>query len=116
VFAEGDYYRGHGEWTVESPTSIEDIFHQLDDMGSTDGTHSILDVGSVANEPSYGVVAPLSVSQLEELFGTVKPTRVQIEDRLRVLAELRESWEGTYVIAYEGAEPAEILFIGFSGD
>jgi len=116
VFAKGDYYRGHGEHRVVSPTSIEDVFHQLDDMGSAEGTHSILDVGSIGPEPAFGVVAPLSEHELEELFETAKPTRAQIDAKVTALRELRGCWEGTYVIAFERGKPREILFLGFSGD
>lgn len=116
VFADGDYYKGHGEWKLDDPSSIEDVFHQLDEMGSTDGTHSILDVGSVADEPDYGVVAPLSEAELVELFGTAKPSRAQVEAEQQRLASLRSRWEGTYVVAYVKGRPKEILFIGTSGD
>jgi len=83
VFAEGSYYSGFGEQQVVSPTSIEDVFDQLDEMGSADGTHSILDVGSIDPEPAYGVVAPLTETQLIELFATAKPTRAQVDAKLR---------------------------------
>lgn len=117
AFAEGDYYKGFGEYRVKSPTSIEDLFEQMDKLGlSTEGAHSILDMGKVGATPEFAVVAPLTEDQLDALFDTTKPTRAQIEAERSLIRELRERWEGTYIVAYEGDTPTEILFIGFSGD
>jgi len=35
-----------------------------------DGTRSILDMGRISQSPDYGVVVPLPLERLEELYGT----------------------------------------------
>ncbi|MFO0546863.1 MAG: hypothetical protein U0271_00680 [Polyangiaceae bacterium] len=117
AFAEGDYYKGFGEYQVKSPTSIDDLFKQMEEVGlSTEGAHSILDMERVGETPDFAVVAPLTDDQLDALFDTTKPTRAQVEAEKSLIESLRERWEGTYIVAYEGDTPKEIFFVGFSGD
>jgi hypothetical protein len=117
VFAEGHYFKGWGEYEVKSPASIEDLFQQMGELGTaTEGTHSILDMESIGETPEFGVVCPLTEDELVARFGTTKPTRAQIEVEESALQSLRYRWEGTYVVAYDGEQPSEILFVGFSGD
>jgi hypothetical protein len=39
-----------------------------------------------------------------------------VEEKIDGVCDLRERWEGTYIIVYEGDVPSEILFAGHSGD
>ncbi|MCZ7542728.1 MAG: hypothetical protein M5R40_03950 [Anaerolineae bacterium] len=39
-----------------------------------------------------------------------------VEDKADDLIELRERWQGTYVIVYKDGVPDEICFAGYSGD
>jgi hypothetical protein len=55
------------------------IQEALDDA-SEEGTRSILDIEKIADEPGFGVAAPLDDATLEELYGTTKPTREMVED------------------------------------
>jgi hypothetical protein len=117
VFAEGSYFKGWGEYEVKSPASIEDLFDQMGELGTiTEGTHSILDMDSVGVESEHGVLCPLTDEELVAKFGTTKPSRAQIEAEESALQSWRYRWEGTYVVAYDGESPTEILFVGFSGD
>lgn len=117
AFGEGDYYKGSGRHRVETPTSIADLFARMRALGlDTEGTHSILDMTSIGPEPGFGVVAPLDDDQLDALFGTLTPTRAQVEAERGLIEQIRDRWEGTYVVAYQDGAPSEILFIGVSGD
>jgi hypothetical protein len=62
------------------------------------------------------VAAPVSEAKLIEFFGTDKPARRMIEDRIADLRNMRRRWQATYVIAYKDGVPDEILFTGYSGD
>jgi hypothetical protein len=116
VFAAGTFYAGQGEHKVEGAQSIEELFARLDALGHADGTHSILDMTKIASEPGFGVAAPLTADQIDALFETQTPTRAQIEAARALLLEVREGGSGSYLIAYEGDEPKELYFFGFSGD
>lgn len=91
--------------------SIEEALEDSD----ADGTRSILDMERVGDVPDYGVVAPLPSDELMELFGTDKPTREEI-DGSDELFERLERGQGVYIVAYEGGQPSEIFFAGYSFD
>jgi hypothetical protein len=105
-------------FAVTPPTTIEDLLWYK----GTEGTSSILDIPNVAAEPTDFAVAPLTSDQLVALFGTATPTRSQVEERGvnaidNYLDKLgRGTYECTYIMVYQDNSPAEIYFIGFSGD
>ena len=94
--------------------SIEEALEDSD----ADGTRSILDMERVGDAPDYGVVVPLSRDELLDLFGTERPTREMIEgdDVADEFFERLERGKGVYVIVYEGEQPSEIFFAGYSFD
>src|SRR5262245_18769919 len=61
--------------------SIEDAFDDAD----ADGTRSILDLQGIADEPDFGVAAPLAEEVLLDLYGTPHPTRQMIEQNMGFL-------------------------------
>jgi len=96
------------------------------------GTGSILDMIGIADEPRpsgfrledafeadidpmFSMVAPLASEQLIELFGTERPSRAMIEDN-DALCELIDRGLGLYIVAYDGDEPSELFFAGYSYD
>lgn len=78
------------------------------------GTHSILDMTSVGDRRAPGVAACLSADQLDALFGTVTPSRAQIEAEATLIGHLRQRGEGTYIVAFEQGEPVAAYFCGSS--
>jgi len=81
------------------------------------GTHSIIDMTHVADEPGYNAVAPASAEYLQEIFGTTQPTTAAVgaaieDDRIHGFAR----WHGLYVIGYRDGQPEAIFFVGYSGD
>jgi hypothetical protein len=75
-----------------------------------------MDIKRVADTPAFGVAAPISEARLMKFFGTDKPTRSMIEERIIDLLNMRRNWQATYVIVYKEGLPDEILFVGSSGD
>jgi hypothetical protein len=92
------------------------------------GTGSILDLIWISERPG-----PLSASAFEEsdlyvLFGTLKPSRKEVERIFAAGAPIAEEdaahsvlsrigWaEGRYVTVYEGERPSEIFFLGHGLD
>ena len=92
-------------------TSIEEAIQEAD----ADGTRSILDMERVSDEVDFGVVSPMSDDDLEDLFGTAKPTREMIESNDE-LFEALDRGQGVYIIAYRDNAPSEIFFAGYSFD
>jgi hypothetical protein len=85
------------------------------EASDADGTRSILDMERIGESPDYGVVVPLPLEQMEELYGTQQPTRKMIEQNMDFLDDI-ERGEGVYVIVYKEGSPSEIFFAGFSYD
>jgi hypothetical protein len=102
-------YRHYGD---EQPATIEEAV----ELADADGTASILDITTVADEPDFCAVAPLSDEALMELFGTDRPTRQQIEENVFDVYENIERGQGFYVIAYQDGSPSEVFFGGYSFD
>ena len=59
--------------------------------------------------------APLSAEELERYFGTEQPTEVMVREADDLWEDL-ERGQARYVILYEGDEPKEIFFAGYSFD
>ena len=79
------------------------------------GTRSILDMERVARAPSSRAVAPLPEQDLKRLFGTDRPTHDVVASNDE-LFEALERGQGIYIIVYEGNQPKEIFFAGYSFD
>jgi hypothetical protein len=79
-----------------------------------DGTRSILDLECVSSVPRFRAVAPLADEVLLDLYGTTRPTREMVEQGAD--SEYIERGQGIYIVCYQGGQPAEILFAGYSCD
>ncbi|MGA7324936.1 MAG: hypothetical protein WBX25_10745 [Rhodomicrobium sp.] len=91
--------------------SIEDALADAD----ADGTRSILDLNSAGVSPGYGVAAALPAHLLRQYFGTEYPTRAMVESNQEFFEDI-ERGQGLYIIVYEGNQPNEIFFAGYSFD
>jgi hypothetical protein len=80
-----------------------------------DGTRSILDISLIADEPDYGAASPLDEGILEELFGTTRPTRADVEANMDFFEDL-ERGHAIYLTLYRGDQPDELMFAGYSLD
>ncbi|WP_372897544.1 hypothetical protein [Stieleria sp.] len=95
------------------PRSIEEAV----DLARESGTHSILDIDRCSQTPDFGVAFPLSFARRRELFGTDKPTLQDWESAgwLAPAAKLQR-WTAVYFTIYEDGNPAQLAFVGVSGD
>jgi hypothetical protein len=80
-----------------------------------DGTRSILDIASISDFPDFGAAAPLSEDILDSLYGTIQPTRQQVEPEM-AFAEDLERGEAVYIVLHANGQPSELLFAGYSFD
>jgi hypothetical protein len=85
------------------------------EMTEADGTRSILDIGRISDYPDFCCAAPLSPEDLERYFGTQRPTEAMVRESDAFWEDL-ERGMARYVILYEGDEPKEIYFAGYSFD
>jgi hypothetical protein len=69
----------------------------------------------VGDRPDFGVVCALDDEELEELFGSGRPSADEILDSDELFEQI-ERGQGVYVVAYEGNKPAQIIFAGYSYD
>jgi len=106
VFASGDF-RG----SELDPQSPEEAL----EMTEEEGTASILDIYRISETPDFCCAAPLSAGELNQYFGTEKPTRKQIADSFDFGEDI-ERGMARYIILYEGDTPKEIYFAGYSFD
>jgi len=101
----------------KKPQTIEEL---LAEQGES-GTHSILDIDRVSTGPEFGACTLMPTERLREIFGTDKPTRNMVENKLgnHELVEdplVSQRWQGVYFIVYRDEERDEIFFMGTSGD
>jgi hypothetical protein len=80
-----------------------------------DGTASILDISKVSDHPDCGVAAPAPPALLRSLFGTEYPTHLMLE-RSHDLFDAIARGQCLYVVVYNGDEPSELYFVGYSYD
>jgi hypothetical protein len=90
------------------------IRHALKDADA-EGTRSILDLDHVSDEPEFSAVAPLPPDELEQLFGTVQPTREMIETSDDLFENI-ERGQGVYITVFKEGRPNELFFAGYSCD
>jgi hypothetical protein len=92
------------------PQSIEELI----EMNAEMGTHSIIDIHEISEEPGFGVIAPMPEKMVTNMFGTHRPNHSQIESKVdELFMNIRACY---YVLVYKNDSPDEIFFIGFSGD
>lgn len=106
VFSSGDY-RG----AEYGPSSPDEALEMMD----TEGTASILDILQVTPAPDFCCAAPFSSEELQEYFGTDKPTRGDLDGGDMFWDDL-ERGQARYVTVYEDEEPKELYFVGYSFD
>jgi hypothetical protein len=106
----------------DEPEEKPDTIAELLEMRAEGGTWSILDITHISEEPEFGAVSPMPVERIEEIFGTDKPTRKMVEDKIGYpeLADddpvIMEGWQGYYFTVYRDGQPHELFFVGSSGD
>jgi hypothetical protein len=103
------------------PQPRAETIDELLEQRAESGTHSILDIQRISPTPDFGAVSPLPVEEIQALFGTDKPTRKMVEDKLGDydLVEhplVSERWHGIYFTIYRDCRPDELFFMGTSGD
>ena len=104
---------------LPKPPTIEELLHRY-----SQGTHSILDIRRVADQPGLQVATSLSREEQLTVLGTEKPTRARAELALttrgkpgeKSLYTLRGRWQAVYFTVYLDDRPDEICFCGRSGD
>ena len=106
------------------------------------GTHTILDVHRIVDSSDapdwrsgddYNTLRPLAPERIRHHFGTERPSRREYE-ALRAAQQLppfeprtpqspvtlddecQMRWTGRYLLLYDGAEPTDVAFWGYSGD
>ncbi len=106
VFASGEY-RG----AEYGPASPEEALEMMD----ADGTGSILDIEQITSTPDFCCAAPFTSDELEEYFGTERPTREDLDIGDMFWDEL-ERGQARYMTVYENDSPKELYFVGYSFD
>lgn len=106
VFAKGDY-----QGAELGPSSPEEAL----EMTEEEGTASILDIERVSSTPDFCCATPFSSDELEDYFGTDKPTREDLESGDMFWDDL-ERGQARIAVAYEDEQPKELYFVGYSFD
>jgi hypothetical protein len=119
VLSDGGFYDPHkaypalfGGGPYVPPATVDEARRR----GMEDGTHSIMDMLRVGDSDAFGVVRVLPPDRRRELFGTARPSRAEVEPHLSTLLKSLRRWRGICVPLYEEGRPAELLFVGASGD
>jgi hypothetical protein len=132
-FESGRYYPVMEGWDIPYPIddledapspgkqhkTIEEIWE--DELIWESGTYSILDIKKLSNELAYDSAYVISNDELIKYFGTDKPTREIIDEKVW------DYWEyvsdcigvrgvGLCITAYKDDMPTELYFGGYSYD
>jgi hypothetical protein len=121
VFCEHSYYfvpDEDGAW----PTTMEQLWADEDVKYS--GTHSILDVFRVITPDevdAFGTVRPLRPDEQRRYFGSVTPSRADVEQAFTrrdedAIVNQGVRWSGYSTPLYTDGVPEELIIWGFSGD
>ena len=91
------------------------------DWALDNGIPSILDITHTADIPKFCAAVPLSTHRLLKIFGTMTPSRAQVDAVLAAGGERPgddvRRWEATYFIVHdESGAPTEYVVVGYSGD
>ena len=89
--------------------------YEATEVADADGTRSILDIESISDEPDFCRASPLSEDQLEQFFGTTRPTREMIFENTDFFQDV-ERGHCIYITIYKNGRPSEIYFAGYSFD
>lgn len=84
-----------------------------------EGTHSILDMDRIVPagaSDEEGAIRPLSDAEVQEHFGSDRPTEAEFDRVYWPLVEDIPRWSGRCAILYEDGQARRIVFWGESGD
>ncbi len=112
-----------GRYTMKDENAPPTTIAEAREQAAESGTASVLDMIGVvetpheidAETPNYCTVAPLSPEQLQELYGTDKPTKAMVDGQVGFF-EWIDRGLGVCIITYDGETPKEIVFAGYSFD
>lgn len=94
------------------PVTIPALIQQNGDAG----THSIIDMQGISDEPKEHHISPLPDEEVIKYFGHHQPTLAMLEQNNNNILNLCELWQGRYLLVYENEKPIDIFFIGISGN
>ena len=97
------------------PGAKHDSIDEALEDADADGTGSILDLDHISEEAEFCGAELLSDEELEEFFGTPRPTRAQVE-ACDELWDRVERGQGLCIVCYKNDQPDEIYFAGYSYD
>jgi hypothetical protein len=97
---------------IPDPRTIEELINQAAETG----THSILDINGISDQPNILKLSPLTGEEKLQIFGTEYPSIEQAKREIERLQKLRGSWQGVYQTLYVNGKPNQILYAGCSGD
>lgn len=81
-----------------------------------EGTKSILDIVGISKQPCPYFAYEVTEQELDDLFGTTKPTCESVQKRLAMF-ELIDRGEAMWFTIFDGSScPVEICFVGYSLD
>jgi hypothetical protein len=101
--------------TAPAPGAQHDSIEEAMEDADADGTRSILDIHSIAEEPNFCVAVPLASDVLESLYGTTQPTREMIVENMDFLEDI-ERGHCVYTTVYKEGRLSELFFAGYSFD
>jgi hypothetical protein len=99
----------------QAPGAQHDSIEEAMEDADADGTRSILDLDHIGDEPDFCTAVPLDEAVLQDLYGTTRPTRAQVEANMDFLEDV-ERGHGVVITLYRDGEPDELMFAGYSFD
>jgi hypothetical protein len=108
IFADGEFNGAH-----LNPRSPEEAVT----LTEPEGTRSILDISHISETPDYFAASPFSVEELEDYFGSAKPTLETVRAQRSAAADSIGRGTARYLVAYDQTgNPSHYIFMGYSFD
>lgn len=118
------------DWGCPVPASLDELFttEVYGEYLGTNGTHSILDVGTFLTEDvapdtrfgDFGVLRQWSKAKVAEVVGIAEPTRADLDafDMMKLFDADPglTKWNGRCIVLHKDGRPDELLIWGWSGD
>ena len=115
AFARGAYLQPWTDRAVQPPVGPPADIDEAVGRCGEQGTHSILDIAAFSLVPGPGLACLVGRPQLQALFGTVQPSREDVDDRRFALVHTLEEGEARVMVVYEQGEPSRLYFEGLTG-
>jgi hypothetical protein len=111
-----DELREEYDALVRLSTMVPTTPEEAVEKAAEEGTHSILDIDAIADQPKFGAALPMPEAELVRLFGSTRPERSAVEAARNAIDSPAGRCTAYHFRVYQNGVPRWLCFAGVSGD